>query len=226
MSMSKADEFRQSTAEFWSKMDQKVGSGRGPPQADAGAFRQDGCRQHAEGPRGGHGSQNEEAQQALIGLARDKARCAFRRDQVRVTWERYLGTIQAKHTWCRGLEINQREHPGMPQDSRIAQQETYMKTMTTLLATAALITGIAAANAQGTTRQMDEQAGGNSGVVERNPDGSTGGSKSNPSPTTGAGGTMGGTNGTLKQDEKAGGNNRAVEREGMGGKPIRVRSDK
>ena len=59
-----------------------------------------------------------------------------------------------------------------------------MKTMTTLLATAALITGIAAANAQGTTRQMDEQAGGNSGAVERNPDGSTGGSKSNPSPTT------------------------------------------
>jgi hypothetical protein len=27
MSMSKADEFRQSTAEFWAKMDQKVGSG-------------------------------------------------------------------------------------------------------------------------------------------------------------------------------------------------------
>ena len=26
MSMSKADEFRQSTAKFWSKMDQKVGS--------------------------------------------------------------------------------------------------------------------------------------------------------------------------------------------------------
>ena len=72
-----------------------------------------------------------------------------------------------------------------------------MKTMTTLLATAALITGIAAANAQGTTRQMDEQAGGNSGAVERNPDGSTGGSKSNPSPTTGAGGAMGGANGTL-----------------------------
>jgi hypothetical protein len=104
----------------------------------------------------------------------------------------------------------------MPQDSRIAQQEKYMKTMTTLLATAALITGIAAANAQGTTRQMDEQAGGNSGAVERNPDGSTGGSKSNPSPTTGQGGAMGGANGTLRQDEKAGGNNRAVEREGMG----------
>jgi len=48
-----------------------------------------------------------------------------------------------------------------------------MKTMTTLLATAALITGIAAANAQGATKQMDEQAGGNSGAVERNPDGST-----------------------------------------------------
>jgi hypothetical protein len=125
--------------------------------------------------------------------------------------------MQAKHTWCRGLEINQREHPRMPQDSRTAQQETHnMKTMTTLLATAALITGIAAANAQGTTRQMDEQAGGNSGAVERNPDGSTGGSKSNPSPTTGQGGAMGGANGTLRQDEKAGGNNRAVEREGMG----------
>jgi hypothetical protein len=27
MSMSKADEFRQSTAEFWAKMDQKAGSG-------------------------------------------------------------------------------------------------------------------------------------------------------------------------------------------------------
>jgi hypothetical protein len=107
---------------------------------------------------------------------------------------------------------NQREHPRMPQDSRTAQQETYMKTMTTLLAAAAIITGIAAANAQGTTKQMDEQAGGNSGAVERNPDGSTGGSKSNPSPTIGAGGA----NGTLRQDEKAGGNNRAVEREGMG----------
>ena len=75
---------------------------------------------------------------------------------------------------------------------------------------------VVSTNAQGTTRQMDEEAGGNSGAVERNPDGSTGGSKSNPSPTTGAGGTMGGANGTLRQDEKAGGNNRAVEREGMG----------
>jgi hypothetical protein len=63
-----------------------------------------------------------------------------------------------------------------------------MKTITTLLATAALITGIAAANAQGSTKQMDEQAGGNSGAVERNPSGTTGGSKANPSPTTGAAG--------------------------------------
>jgi hypothetical protein len=65
-----------------------------------------------------------------------------------------------------------------------------MKTITTLVATAALIAGIAAANAQGTTKQMDEQAGGNSGAVERNPNGSTGGSKSNPSPTTGSAGSQ------------------------------------
>jgi len=63
-----------------------------------------------------------------------------------------------------------------------------MKTITMLVATAALITGIAAANAQGTTKQMDEHAGGNSGAVERNPNGTTGGTKANPSPsTTGAG---------------------------------------
>ena len=67
-----------------------------------------------------------------------------------------------------------------------------MKTITMLVATAALIAGIAAANAQGTTKQMDEQAGGNSGAVERNPSGSTGGSKANPSPsaTTGAAGSQ------------------------------------
>ena len=59
-----------------------------------------------------------------------------------------------------------------------------MKTITMLVATAALITGIAAANAQGTTKQMDEQAGGNSGAVERNPNGTTGGTKANPSPST------------------------------------------
>ena len=65
-----------------------------------------------------------------------------------------------------------------------------MKTITTLVATAALIAGIAAANAQGTTKQMDEQAGGNSGAVERNPNGSTGGTKANPSPTTGSAGSQ------------------------------------
>jgi hypothetical protein len=58
-----------------------------------------------------------------------------------------------------------------------------MKPITSLLAVAALITGIAVANAQGSTRQMDEQAGGNSGAVERNPNGTIGGSKANPSPT-------------------------------------------
>jgi hypothetical protein len=65
-----------------------------------------------------------------------------------------------------------------------------MKTITTLVATAALIAGISAANAQGTTKQMDEQAGGNSGAVERNPNGSTGGTKANPSPTTGSAGSQ------------------------------------
>ena len=66
-----------------------------------------------------------------------------------------------------------------------------MKTITMLVATAALVTGIAAANAQGTTKQMDEQAGGNSGAVERNPNGTTGGTKANPSPsTTGAAGSQ------------------------------------
>jgi hypothetical protein len=38
------------------------------------------------------------------------------------------------------------------------------------------------ANAQGTSKKMDEQAGGNSQAVERNPGGSVGGSKMNPSP--------------------------------------------
>ena len=65
-----------------------------------------------------------------------------------------------------------------------------MKPITTLVATAALIAGISAANAQGTTKQMDEQAGGNSGAVERNPNGSTGGTKANPSPTTGSAGSQ------------------------------------
>ena len=58
-----------------------------------------------------------------------------------------------------------------------------MRTITTLLATAALIGGMSVASAQQTPSQkMDEQAGGNNQAVERNPNGSTGGSKSNPSP--------------------------------------------
>jgi hypothetical protein len=58
-----------------------------------------------------------------------------------------------------------------------------MKTLTTLLAAATLVGGIAVPSAQQTPSQkMDEQAGGNSGAVERNPDGSTGGSTANPSP--------------------------------------------
>jgi hypothetical protein len=51
MSMSKADEFRQSTAEFWSKMDQKarsVGAGRKPAPARAGKTAAGGMpRKHA-----------------------------------------------------------------------------------------------------------------------------------------------------------------------------------
>jgi hypothetical protein len=57
-----------------------------------------------------------------------------------------------------------------------------MKTLNTVLTAAFLVAGMTAANAQGTTRQMDEQAGGNSGAVERNPNGTIGGSKANPSP--------------------------------------------
>jgi hypothetical protein len=55
-----------------------------------------------------------------------------------------------------------------------------------MFVTAVLVAGIATASAQGTTRQMDEQAGGNSQSVERNPGGSVGGSKMNPSPRAGA----------------------------------------
>jgi hypothetical protein len=60
-----------------------------------------------------------------------------------------------------------------------------MKTLKTMLVAAILVAGITAASAQGTTRQMDEQAGGNSQSVERNPGGSVGGSKMNPSPRAG-----------------------------------------
>jgi hypothetical protein len=87
-----------------------------------------------------------------------------------------------------------------------------MRTITTLLATAALIGGMSVASAQQTPSQkMDEQAGGNN--VERNPGGAPVGSKANPSPTVGAGGMQSGNPGSVKkQDESAGGNSGAVER--------------
>jgi len=89
-----------------------------------------------------------------------------------------------------------------------------MKTITTLVATAALIGAMSVANAQQTPSQkMDEQAGGNNQAVERNPNGAPVGSKSNPSPTVGAGGMQSGNSGSVrKQDESAGGNSGAVER--------------
>jgi hypothetical protein len=63
-------------------------------------------------------------------------------------------------------------------------KELQMKTLKTMWVAAVLVAGITAASAQG-TRQMDEQAGGNSQSVERNPGGSVGGSKMNPSPRAG-----------------------------------------
>jgi hypothetical protein len=90
-----------------------------------------------------------------------------------------------------------------------------LKTITTLLATAALIGGISVASAQRTPSQqkMDEQAGGNNQAVERNPSGAPVGSKTNPSPTVGAGGMQSGSPGNVrKQDESAGGNSGTVER--------------
>ena len=61
-----------------------------------------------------------------------------------------------------------------------------MKSITSLLATAALVGGIAVASAQQTPSQkMDEQAGGMVQAVERNPSGAPAGSKTNPSPTGG-----------------------------------------
>jgi hypothetical protein len=88
-----------------------------------------------------------------------------------------------------------------------------MRTITTLLATAALIGGMSVASAQQTPSQkMDEQAGGNNQAVERNPSGAPVGSKANPSPTVGAGGQSGNPGSVRKQDESAGGNSGAVER--------------
>jgi len=89
-----------------------------------------------------------------------------------------------------------------------------MKSITTLMATAALIGGMSVASAQQTPSQkMDEQAGGNNQAVERNPSGAPVGSNSNPSPTAGAGGMHSGNPGSVrKQDESAGGNSGAVDR--------------
>lgn len=88
-----------------------------------------------------------------------------------------------------------------------------MKTITTLMATAALIGGMSVASAQTPSQKMDEQAGGNNQAVERNPSGAPVGSKTNPSPTVGAGGMQSGNPGSVrKQDESAGGNSGAVER--------------
>ncbi|MEA2949652.1 MAG: hypothetical protein QOI40_4982 [Alphaproteobacteria bacterium] len=88
-----------------------------------------------------------------------------------------------------------------------------MKMVTGTLAAAALLASLAVGNAQDKSQKMDEQAGGNSQAVERNPNGAPAGSKANPSPTTGAGGMSSGNAGsTTKQDESAGGANGAVER--------------
>ena len=76
MSMSKADEFRQSTAEFWSKMDQKVGSvaaRRKLAPARSGktaAGSMPRARAAATAPK------TKKRSQALIGLARDTRRGA------------------------------------------------------------------------------------------------------------------------------------------------------
>ena len=91
----------------------------------------------------------------------------------------------------RGANPSTRASRDAARHSKCQIRGSTMKTITMLMATAALVTGMSAANAQGTTKQMDEQAGGNSGAVERNPNGTTGGTKANPSPsTTGAAGSQ------------------------------------
>jgi hypothetical protein len=88
-----------------------------------------------------------------------------------------------------------------------------MKSITSLLATAALVGGIAVASAQQTPSQkMDEQAGGNNQAVERNPSGAPAGSKTNPSPTVGAGESRPTTGGVTRQNEQSGGANQSIER--------------
>ena len=96
-----------------------------------------------------------------------------------------------------------------------------MKTITTLLATAALVGGIAVASAQQTPSQkMDEQAGGNNQAVERNPGGAPVGSKANPSPTVGSGGMQSGNPG---QRQEAG---RVRRRQQRGGRTQPGRLDR
>ena len=88
-----------------------------------------------------------------------------------------------------------------------------MKIITSLLATAALVGGIAVASAQQTPSQkMDEQAGGTNQAVERNPSGAPACSKTNPSPTVGAGESRSAPGGVTRKNEQSGGANQAIER--------------
>jgi hypothetical protein len=88
-----------------------------------------------------------------------------------------------------------------------------MKSITSLLATAALVGGIAVASAQTPSQKMDEQAGGTNQAVERNPSGAPAGSKTNPSPTVvGAGESRPAPGGVTRQNEQSGGANQAIER--------------
>ena len=80
--MSKADEFRKSTAEFWSRMDQKT-----KPVAErrklTPAGPQVAVRQNVDA-RCGPGCQSEKAKQALIDVTRrHRGRCAPERAQHR-----------------------------------------------------------------------------------------------------------------------------------------------
>jgi hypothetical protein len=96
---------------------------------------------------------------------------------------------------------------------KISKRRNGMKLITTLLATAALVGGVAVASAQQTPSQkMDEQAGGTNQAVERNPSGAPAGSKTNPSPTVGAGESRPAPGGVTRQNEQSGGANQAIER--------------
>src|SRR6185436_13772619 len=98
---------------------------------------------------------------------------------------RSTGLIQPR---ARSIEGNQPLDGHLISNGRARKTRTRlrpMKTITSILATAALLTGIAVAGAQTSESQKTlDSAGG----AERNPDGSAGGSKTHPSPggTTGA----------------------------------------